>query len=57
MHARPGVPVSEITDMLTNESGDLAVCARGRAFVFNDISGREQIAAALDTLTSKNQMN
>lgn len=54
---RLNASVSEITDVLTNESGDLAVCAHGIAYIFTDISGRAQIAAALDTLTSKNQMS
>lgn len=48
---------SEITDVLTSESGNLAVCARGKAFIFTDISCRAQIAAALVTLTSQNQTN
>lgn len=52
---RLNASVSEVTDVLTNESGDLAVCARGRAFIFTDISNREQIAAALEALTSKNK--
>lgn len=54
---RLNASVSEITDVLTNESGDLAICSRGIAYIFTDISGRAQIAAALDTLTSKNQMS
>lgn len=56
-HGRFNVPISKITDVLTNESGDLALCAGGMAFIFTDISCRAQIAAALDMLTSKNQMN
>ncbi|MBD5129719.1 MAG: zinc ribbon domain-containing protein [Ruminococcaceae bacterium] len=50
-------PVSKITDVLTNESGDLAVCACGVAYIFKDISEKARIAAALETLTSNNQMN
>ena len=45
--------ISEITDVLTNPVGDIAICARGKAFIFKDIKGKEQIAAALTTLTSK----
>lgn len=47
------VPISEITDVLTNEAGTLCICARGKAFFFSDISNSAQIAAALTALTSK----
>lgn len=50
------VPISEITDVLSNESGDLAICAHGVAAIFTDLSERTQIAAALASLTENNQI-
>ena len=50
---RSSVQISQITEVLTNESGDLAFCIRGRSFIFTDVSNRAQIAAALRTLVSK----
>ena len=46
------VPVSQITDVLTNEQGYLVVCAYGRGFIFTDLSDRARIAAALTALTA-----
>ena len=50
---KASIPVSQIIEVLTNESGDVALCIRGKTYTFNEITNRVQIAAALRSLVSK----
>ena len=52
-NGKASIPVSQIIEVLTNESGDVALCIRGKTYTFNEITNRVQIAAALRSLVSK----